>query len=372
MERPAFVAVGLVVDEILERAFEADGISAPTPVQAQAIPPILEGRPVVIYSGTGTGKTLAYLLPILQRLRAPGGGRVVVIAPSTELAMQTLRVAERYKHPSVTCAAMVATGNIRKQKARVQQSTQLIVGTSGRILEQFAARKLRGVTTMVLDEPDPILAAPGASFLQEVLSRPEPKVQLIFAAATLGAQAQRLARELMGERAIYTRVEHDPLKEAIGHSFVQVRHNDGRDFELAKFIDANRCQRAIVFVNQAHSLRHLFRYLGEKKLEPATLDRDRSKLEIQRSLAAFARSEARVLITTDQAMMGMDVRDVPWVLHYELPSSAKAYAHRAGRTGRAGKQGQSVAFVTREQRVVLASFEKELGITFAPTAHEPR
>ncbi len=372
MDRSGFVAAGLLLDEIVERAFEADGISAPTAVQAQAIPPILEGRPVVIHSGTGSGKTLAYLLPILQRLRGPGVGRVVVFAPSTELAMQTLRVADRYKHPSVTSGAMVATGNIRKQKARVQQSTQLIVGTSARILEQFAARKLRGVTTMVLDEPDPILAAPGASFLQEVLSRPEPKVQLIVAAATLGTQAQRLAREIMGERAVYTRVEHDALTEAIGHSFVQVRHKDGKDYELAQFIIKNQCQRAIVFVNQVHSLRHLFRYLGEQNLKPATLDRERSKLDIQRALATFTRSEARVLIATDQAMTGMDVRDVPWVLHYDVPSSAKAYVHRAGRTGRAGKEGQSVAFVTRDQRGVLASFEKELGITFEAAAADAR
>jgi len=366
MERPEFVALGLEVDEILRQAFEADGITLPTNVQQQAIPAILAGRHVIVHSGTGTGKTLAYLLPILQRLRLPGSGRVVVFTPATELAMQTLRVAERYKHASVSSAALVATGNVRKQKARVQQSTQLIVGTSGRILEQFAQRKLKGVTTIVLDEPEPILAAAGGDFLREILSRPEPKVQLILAAATLGAQTQRLARDFMGETAVHTQVERDPLQDDIAHHFVQVRDETSKDVELARFVTENDCKRSIVFVNQPHLLRHLFRYLSERKLEPVTLSRDRSKFEIQKALAAFRRSEARLLISTDQAMTGMDIRDVPWVLHYELPTSALAYVHRAGRTGRAGKQGRSVAFVTREQRATLSRFERELGIVFSP------
>jgi ATP-dependent RNA helicase DeaD len=365
METPAFAIEGLEIDEIVQRALAADGITRPTPVQVQAIGPILQGRHVIIQSGTGTGKTLAYLLPLLQRLRAPEAGRAVVFAPATELAMQTLRIAERYKHPSVSSGALVATANIRKQKARITQSTRLVVGTSGRILEQFAQRKLKGVTTIVLDEPDPILAAPGANFLREILSRPEPKVQLILAAATLGEQATRLVRDVMGDSGVHTQVQTDPLHADIAHHFLQVRDESSKDVQLARFIEENECQRAIVFVNQAHSLRHLFRYLGERKLTPVTLSRDRSKLEIQRALTAFTRLEARLLISTDQAMTGMDLRDVPWVFHYDLPSSAKAYVHRAGRTGRAGKQGQSVVLATREQRATLAHFEKELGISFS-------
>jgi superfamily II DNA/RNA helicase len=366
MDYSQFTALGLDVDEVLSRAFASDGISNPTAVQVQAIPAILAGQHVIIQSGTGTGKTLAYLLPVLQRLRLAGAGRVVVFAPATELAMQTLRIADRYKQPSVTTGALVATGNVRKQKARVQQSTQLVVGTASRILEQFAQRKMKGVTTMVLDEPDPILAAPDSDYLREVLSRPEPKVQLIFAAATLGAHAKRLAREVMGESAVHTQVEDNPLQGQIAHHFVQVQNENSKDVQLARFLEQRKSERAIVFVNQPHLLRHLFRFLSDKNLKPATLSRDRSKLEIQRALAAFTRAEARVLLSTDNAMTGMDIRDVPWILHYELPASALAYVHRAGRTGRAGKQGRSVAFVTREERVALGLFERELGIHFAP------
>jgi ATP-dependent RNA helicase DeaD len=247
MDEAPFAATGLEVDEQLLQAFQADGISAPTAVQQAAIGPILAGEHVIIQSGTGTGKTLAYLLPILQRLRKPDTGRSLIFAPATELALQTLRVADRYKHPSINSGSLVATANPRQQKLKVTQSTRLIVGTPGRILEQFAERKLKGVTTIVLDEPDPILATKGADYLREILSRPEPKVQLIFAAATLGAHAERLAHDFMGDSRVHTRIETegDPLQSHITHLFLHVGAESGRDIQLAHFIEEAKCQRAI-------------------------------------------------------------------------------------------------------------------------------
>jgi superfamily II DNA/RNA helicase len=371
MDDALFAALGLDVDERMRTAFQADGISAPTAVQQAAIAPILAGQHVIINSGTGTGKTLAYLLPILQRLKNPDSGRSLIFAPATELALQTLRVAERYKPLNINTGSLVSTTNVRKQKANVTQSTRLIAGTPGRILEQFAARKLKGVTTIVLDEPDPILATKGADYLREILSRPEPKVQLIFAAATLGAHAKSLAEEFMGETAVLTKVAADPLQSSISHLFLHVGSESARDIQLAHFIEEAKCQRAIVFVNQPNLIRHLFRYLSERNLKPVSLSTDRSKLDRQNALRAFGNSEARILITTDEAMTGIDLPDVPWVLHFELPSSAPAYVHRAGRTGRAGKTGKSVLLVTREERPMLERFSKALGVSFT-SAREPR
>jgi len=360
-----FAATGLEVDQTMLAAFQADGISAPTAVQQAAIAPILAGQHVIVQSGTGTGKTLAYLLPILQRLRSSDSGRCLIFAPATELALQTQRVADRYKHSSINTGALVSTTNARKQKAKVTQSTRLIVGTPGRILDQFAERKLKGVTTIVLDEPDPILATQGADYLREILSRPEPKVQLIFAAATLGANAKRLADEFMGDARVHTQVATDPLQTNITHQYLNARTESSKDIQLAHFIEEAKCKRVIVFVNQPNLIRHLYRFLGERNLKPVSLSTDRSKLDRQNALRAFGASEARVLITTDQAMTGIDIPDVEWVLHFELPSSALAYIHRAGRTGRAGKNGQSVVIVTREDRPMQERIAKELGIRFS-------
>ncbi|MET0795261.1 MAG: DEAD/DEAH box helicase [Polyangiaceae bacterium] len=372
MDDALFAATGLEVDDVMRAAFQADGISAPTPVQQAAIAPILAGQHVIIQSGTGTGKTLAYLLPILQRLRNPNSGRSLIFAPAPELALQTLRVADRYKPVTINSGALVATANTRNQKAKVTQGTRLVVGTPGRILEQFAERKLKGITTIVLDEPDPILASKGADYLREILSRPEPKVQLIFAAATLGANAKRLAEQFMGDALVHTRLEAetDPLLSRITHQYLHVRTESTKDIQLAHFIEEARCKRAIVFVNQPNLIRHLFRFLSERNLKPVSLSNERSKLDRQNALRAFGASEARVLITTDQAMTGIDVPDVEWVLHYELPSSALAYVHRAGRTGRAGKSGNSVVLVTRDDRPMQDRIQKELGLRFT-SAREP-
>jgi superfamily II DNA/RNA helicase len=346
--------------------FTKDGIVTPTPVQRAVMAPILAGQHVVIQSGTGTGKTLAYLLPILQKLRTSKGSRALCFAPAAELALQTLRTAERYKSPSTSVAALVSGGSARLQQDRLQKSTQLVVGTPGRILEMFEQRKLKGVTIMVLDEPEPILANKGADYLREILSRPEPKVQLVFAGATLGARAEQWIGELMGPNASRPLVADDPLRSRIEHRFVRIRNESDKDQDLARFIEKNRCQRVIVFVNQPNLIRHLYRFLGEHGLKPVSVSPERSKQECKQALLDFSRSDARVLLTTDSAATGLDILDVAWVIHYELPSSANAYVHRAGRTGRAGRLGQSVALVSDGQRARLEKMAAELQLSLTP------
>lgn len=357
---------GFELSEDVVRGFTADGITAPTAVQQAVIAPILEGRHVVVHSGTGTGKTLAYLLPVLQKLRHSPDARAVCFAPSAELALQTLRVAERYKAASLNALALVSGGNPRQQQARLQKSTQFVVGTPGRILEMYEKRKLKGVTTIVLDEPEPILASRDAAYLREILSRPEPKVQLILVAATFGSNAERWIAELMGSDVARPALAEDPTKSLIEHHFVRVRDESLRDRQLGRFIEDNRCRRAIVFVNQPNLVRHLYRFLNEGGLPTVTVTPERSKLERQQAIAAFGRSEARVLLTMDSAATGLDVPDVPWVLHYELPPSALAYVHRAGRTGRAGRAGQSVSFINDAERSRLERIAAELALPLSP------
>jgi superfamily II DNA/RNA helicase len=352
---------GFEVTEAVARGFEQDRIRSPNAVQRAAIAPILQGHDVVVQSGTGTGKTLAYLLPVLQRLRQLPATRAVCFAPATELALQTLRVAERYKDASISAAALVSGGN----QARVQKSTRLIVGTTGRILEMFEARKLKGVTMMVLDEPEPILTSRDAAFLREVLSRPEPKVQLVLAGATFGQQSERLIAERMAKDHVRTQVEAAPLQTSISHHLVRVRESD-KDYRLSLLLDEIGGERAIVFFSEPHKLRHVYRVLTDRRLKPVTVSPDRSKLDCQQALARFRSSEARVLLTTDRSAVGLDIPDVPWVFHYELPGSPEAYVHRAGRTGRAGKSGRSVVLTSDEERLQLKRLEQGLSLVFEP------
>ena len=216
---PEFADIeGLVVTENMAAAFQLDGIEHPNPVQQEAIPTILAGRNTVLLSGTGTGKTLAYLLPLLQRLEDPASGRVVIITPATELAMQIARTAQAYKSSAITVATATASTNKGRQQQRLTQSTRLIIGTPGRILELYAARKMKGVRTMVLDEPDPILNSQHGAFLREVLSRPEPQMQLILASATLGPSSETLINERMASDHTRIAPTQTPLHTHITHS----------------------------------------------------------------------------------------------------------------------------------------------------------
>jgi superfamily II DNA/RNA helicase len=357
---------GFETTPAVEAGLALDRITLPTEVQQAAIPPILQGRHAVVESGTGTGKTLAYLLPILQKLRHEPEARAVCLTPATELALQVLRVAERYKDPGMETVALVTQGNQRLQAARLQKSTRFIVGTPERVLEMFAKRKLKRVTTIVLDEPEPILASRNAGYLREVLSRPEPKVQLIFVGATFGIHAEQWIAECVSGDCVRTQVASEPLKTQIGHYFVPVRHEGEKDLALARFIQSNHCQRAIVFVNQPHLLRHLYRFLGENELKPVTVSHERTKDQCKQALLEFRESKARVLLTTDAVATGLDVPNVQWVLHYELPHSVEAYVHRAGRTGRAGQQGHSVVFSSDADRTQLKRIESGIGLPFRP------
>ncbi len=351
---------GFEVTAAIAAGLAKDRIETPTEVQLAAIAPILEGHHVVIESGTGTGKTLAYLLPVLQKLRQTPECRAVCLAPSTELAMQTYRVTEKYKEPELNALALVSQGG-----QRLLKSTRLIIGTPARVLEMYESRKLKGVNLLVIDEPEPILGSREATYLREVLSRPEPKVQLILVGATFGVKAEQWIRELMGDAVVRTRVADDPLESRISHYLVKVRNESDKDLGLARFLQEHRCKRAIVFVNQPNLIRHLYRFLDEHKLQPVTVSHDRSKLQCKQALADFNQSKARVLLTTDLVAAGLDVVDVEWVLHYELPTSAQAYVHRAGRTGRAGNTGTSVVFVGDQDRTQLNLLKRDLGFEFS-------
>lgn len=368
---PGFESIaGLELTGELRVGLEQDGISVPTPVQRVAIPAILEGKNVVVESGTGTGKTLAYLLPILQTLRGTPDARGMIIAPSTELCLQSLRVAERYKDPSINVVGMVAGGNPQRQLQRLKKGARLVFGTPGRILEMIEQGKLKRPSVLVFDEPEPILTSKGGSLWQELVSRRGTTLQLVLCAATFGSNSEAFIRTVMGPDVFRTKVNDDPLRSRIHHHRVRVADESKRDMSLAHFVRQQRCQRAIVFVNQPHLFRHLFRFLNQQGLPTVSVSRERSKLECQQALSDFRNGRSRILLTTDEAGTGLDVDGVDWVLHYELPSSARAYLHRAGRTGRAGQTGISVLWVGDTERSQLARIERELGIQFLPWSRD--
>lgn len=355
---------GLTLTEPLGLALAELGIERPTPVQERALAPILAGRHVVLHSGTGTGKTLAYLLPLLQQLRDTDG-RVAVIAPGAELAMQVVRVANAVKDPDITVGGAVSTSNLKRQRKRVTRSTKLVVGTPERIADLLQRGTLKGVRTLVLDELDPILASRAGPTLTALLSRSEPKFQLIVATATLSPRSNAFFERFLPD-AVRVEGPDAPLRDNIAHCTVRVPRRTGREVVLARFLRENKCERAMVFATDARVQSHLYSFLTGHNLSTATLTRQGTKQQRQAALAAFRRGDARVLLLTDATARGLDVPDVGWVIHYDLPSSSQAYAHRAGRTGRAGRRGWSIVLVDSTDGDALRRVERRIGVRLSP------
>ena len=355
-------SIAIDLSEPQQAALAAAGIPALNEAQLRTIPEVLAGHDVVLHAGTGTGKTLAYLLPVLQMLRDTPDLRAVVVAPGTALGMQTVRGAREVAPDGVTVAAAAATTSRKRQKKRVTNSTRLIVGTPDRISELFAKRKLKGVRVLVLDELDPILAAQASSFLTTWLQRSEPAVQKIVASATLGRRSTAFLSRFAPD-AVLVRPSERPLVQAITHRHVAVR--GAKEIALARFVQEHRCRRAIVFVSEPRLQSHLLRYLGEHDIEAVAVAREGSKEARRRGLQAFRDGKAALLLTTDRIARGLDVPEVDWVLHYDLPNTPEEYVHRAGRTGRAGREGTSVVFVDDRGRSAFRRLQRALDLPFA-------
>lgn len=356
-----FAKTGLEISQALATSLERAGILTPTAVQEAAIPAVLAGKDVVVQSGTGTGKTLAYLLPLLQRAAGDPDFRAVVLAPSPELAMQILRTAEAHKPTTLRSASLVGSGNVERQKDRLKQRPQVIVGTPGRVLEMIFARKLatRSIKALVLDEIDQILSEQNEAELREICSRPEFDAQIVVASATFGKRGDAFAHDFMDPERVRLQLQGSPLKQSIRH-LVAVFAGQRDEAALVRLVRELEIDAALVFVKKSFWVPKLFFALNDRGIPCATLSAAGDKRQRAEALEAFKRREVRVLVATDAAARGLDVKDLAWVIHFEPANDKEAYLHRAGRTARAGKEGTSVVMVTDRERPVIERQAREL------------
>ncbi len=362
-----FDDIGLELTEELRSRLAHDGIETPTGAQRAAIPAILAGRDAVIQSGTGTGKTLAYVLPLLERARRDPSFRALILAPSPELAMQILRSIEAYKPRELGTASLVGAGNIQRQKERLKKHPRFLVGTPGRVLELIFARKVRPQTlaALVLDEVDEILSPANDLELRKICARPEVSLQLIVASATIAKRAEAFVRDFMDKARLRVQLDDSPMRSRIDHRYVELL---GRRDEAAliELLEQEQIERALVFVRHGFFVPKLFCALRDHGIASVTLSADGDKLRRKRALDAFARREANLLIATDAAARGLDIAELDLVIHFELPNDDESYLHRAGRTARAGRRGTSLLMVTRDEHAALLRLAHKLRLEIKP------
>ncbi|WP_437693304.1 DEAD/DEAH box helicase [Sorangium sp. So ce176] len=352
--------------EPLLRAIEAEGYSAPTPIQEQAIPPILEGNDVLGCAQTGTGKTAAFALPILQRLAqggvsaGPRGLRVLVLTPTRELAAQIGESFVTYgKNLGLRTAVIFGGVGQRPQMEALRRGVDVLVATPGRLLDLCSqgVAPFGRLDTLVLDEADRMLDMGFIHDIRRVLAMlPERRQTLLFS-ATMPPDIQKLANSIL-RRPV--RIEVAPVAttaEKIDQRVVFVERSDKRAM-LEQVLKDPALRRAIVFTRTKHGANRVVQQLGRARIEALAIHGNKSQGARERALASFKQGTTSVLVATDIAARGIDIDDISHVINYDLPNIPESYVHRIGRTARAGASGVALSFCDSEERPYLADIER--------------
>lgn len=363
MNKASFAAIG-IQEDLITRLSEF-GINAPSPVQEQTIPLLLEGRDVIAASQTGTGKTLAYLLPLLQTINPEQ--KVVqklVLAPTQELAMQIVREAERYgEHRGIRVMGLIGGAAIKRQIDKLRDHPQLVVGTPGRIRELIGLRKLKmhEVSTIVLDEADQMFQLSGAGEVTKIVSSALRSRQLVMLSATIGPETKALAAREMKNPAEVGIAPGVMTAERLEHHYVVAEERNKMDM-LRRVIRHYNPDKAIVFVNATDDIAEVEAKLNYLGLTAAALYGDADKVTRSNVLNRFREGKFRVLVASDVAARGLDIENLSLVVSYDPAFDSEHYVHRAGRTGRMGRHGLSVTIVTEQQTFIMRKFARELDI----------
>lgn len=348
-------------------ALAKQGISQPMPIQTEALPLLLSGKDAYLNSETGTGKTLAYMLPLFCRMdpNLPAA-QAIVIAPTHELAIQLQRQAcDLAQNANMPIRTLLLIGGtvLQRQIDKLKKKPHLIIGSHGRILDLMIAGKLKvdEVRSVVIDEADRLLGGDSLATVRRILRMVPQNRQLIFASATEQPDcAQEVAT--LAPALVMIRASATPVNANIQHLYMVCEERDKPDL-LRRLLHALAPERAIVFVHRNVDAEIVASKLTHYKIPVADLHGAFHKIERKKAMDAIRSGDARVLIASDVAARGLDIRDVTHIFNIDAPTESKAYLHRVGRTARAGAKGCAVSLMTRQDARLVARYQSELGIT---------
>jgi len=349
------------------RGVSAMGYTTPTPIQSDAIPHVLAGRDVLGIAQTGTGKTAAFVLPLLQRTPTKRGVRALIVTPTRELALQiseVVRGASKFTgHRSVVIIGGVGT---QPQIDKIRRGVDIVIACPGRLLDVHARRvlDLRNVETVVLDEADRMLDMGFWPDVKRILALlPNERQNLLFS-ATMSSPVLGIIKDTLTDPV---RVEVTPPAtpvERITQSVYPVARDQKTDL-LIELLRRGEVTRTLVFTRTKHRADRLHRQLNRKGVAAETIHGDRSQGQRQNALDAFKGGRSHVLVATDVVARGIDVDGITHVVNYDMPNSPDDYVHRIGRTARAGATGTAISFLSSEEHTTLFEIEKSLGSILA-------
>ncbi|MFI4966872.1 MAG: DEAD/DEAH box helicase [Caulobacterales bacterium] len=350
----------------LLKALAGEGYTAPTPIQAQAIPGVMAGRDLQGIAQTGTGKTAAFALPILHRLAAEKrqperkGARVLVLSPTRELASQIGESFRTYgKHIGVTVAVIFGGVKYGAQHKAMANGVDVLVATPGRLLDHLQEKTitLKGVEIFVLDEADQMLDLGFVVPIRKIVAH-IPKVrQNLFFSATMPTEIGKLASELLTDPLRVSVAPQATTVEKVNQRVLFVEQSRKRAL-LSELFDDPGFKRVIVFTRTKRGADRVARSLEQVGVDAAAIHGDKSQGQRERALADFKAGKVRALVATDIAARGIDIDAVSHVVQFELPNVPESYVHRIGRTARAGADGSAVAFCADDERNLLRDIQK--------------
>ncbi len=369
----AFLDLGLAAP--ITRALTDERYETPTPIQAQTIPHVLAGRDVVGIAQTGTGKTAAFALPILNHLtkhqkRAERKTcRVLVLSPTRELSGQIVDSFKTYgRHMRVGVTLAIGGVPIGRQRSALANGADILVATPGRLLDLVnnGALRLDHVEILVLDEADRMLDMGFINDIRKIIRQIPIQRQTLFFSATMPKEIEELASSMLRDPA---RVAVTPAASTVERIAQRVVHVDkaGKPSLLAETLKNENIDRAIVFTRTKHGADKVVRQLEQKGIPATAIHGNKSQGQRDRALSAFRNGSVRTLIATDIAARGIDVDGISHVINYDLPNVPESYVHRIGRTARAGAEGVAISFCDGEERAFLRDIERLIRMSVPAT-----
>ena len=362
-----FADLGLA-PEIL-RALSDKGYSKPTPIQAKAIPLVISGKDIMGGAQTGTGKTAAFTLPILQRIlpfasSSPSPAkhpvRALILAPTRELALQVFESVKDYsKHTPLRAMCAFGGVDIKPQIAELKKGVEILVATPGRLLDHVESKSVsfNSVQALVLDEADRMLDMGFIPDVTRILNMLPAQRQSLLFSATFSEEIKKLADTMLQAPVLVEVARRNQVSETITHRVHPVSEYGKRGL-LTKLLKSGEIRQCIVFMRTKQGCSRLTRELQRAGIKADAIHGDKSQLDRIKALDAFKAGETHALIATDVAARGLDVDDLPYVINYELPHTPEDYVHRIGRTGRAGKMGNAISLVSAHEVGYLVDIEK--------------
>jgi ATP-dependent RNA helicase RhlE len=361
-EASSFDNLGLSA-EVLKAVRDA-GYTTPTPIQVQAIPLVLKGRDVMGLAQTGTGKTAAFTLPIVDRLiDGPKRTRALVLTPTRELCVQVEESVQKYaRHSQLTVVSVYGGVPLDPQQKKLRAGVDIVVATPGRLIDHLERQNVvfDDLEVLVLDEADRMLDMGFAPQINRIVADVPQYRQTLLFSATMPPEVEALARKYLRKPIVVQVGRRSQAASTVTHAVYPVPR-DRKSALLASLLREAALDSVLVFTRTKHGADRVVRHLEREGIEATAMHADKTQPQRTKALEDFKSGKVRVLVATDIAQRGLDISDITHVVNYDVPQQAEDYVHRIGRTGRAEKEGDAFTFMAPDEIAMVRSIERVIG-----------